>query len=239
MNPPRFRRSASHAFSLMELMISIVILVVVVAIAFPVLGAVRKQGGATTCAANLRQIALAALAQCTDRQGLLPDMGVYNSIKPGDAGLSLLPYMNYPLKNEGYLQPTVFTCPVSWAHSPTKTATYRTYAINRYATSSRINQPDDFEKIRDSVAIRLQNVAQPPRMAFFMDGQPRGSDPASTYYIDQNYARIDPEKTPFLHGKAIYVAFLDGHVEVLTQARAEAELMARASITDPFWGAIR
>lgn len=230
------RRAPLNAFSLAELLLALAIVTVLVAITVPAVQAFRIRGDSMQCASNLRQIGIAALAQARDRSGLLPDMGLYCSTKAKEAQYSLLPYLDYPLSGDNYRRKTVFTCPASWKANPTETELYRTYAINRYATSSRINQPDDFDKIKNNIPLRLQNVRSPSSMAFFMDGSPRSADPATTYFVDQNYARLSPENTPYLHSEAIHAVFLDGHVEAIKQEDAERELTARTSTTTPFWG---
>lgn len=212
---------------------------VLLAILMPVVSSVRANSVDARCMSNLRQIGMAGLAQSQERGGLLPDMGLYNSTRPAEIKYSLLPYLGYPVTGDSYEQTTVFTCPLAWKHAPTETSTYRTYAINRYATSSRVNQPDDFAKIEAGVPKRLQNVSDPAKMAFFMEGYHRGGGPTSTYYIDQNYSRMKPDTTPYLHRDAIFVVYLDGHVERLTKSYALAELTERSSTTHPFWGSSR
>ncbi len=228
-----------RAFSMMELLVALAIVAVLAAIVLPTLGVMRSRGEASRCVSNLRQIGVAVLAQARDRNGLLPDMGAYSSDKARDLEYSLLPYLGYPLGAGDDQQDTVFTCPSAWKATPTRTRLRRTYGINRYATSSRINEPQDFDKIKDHIPLRLQNVKSPSSMALFMDGAPRAdATEAATYYVDQNYARLNPTRTPtcFVHSGALHVVFLDGHVEPITEAYALRELAERQSTKHPFWG---
>jgi len=221
----------------MELLVAVAIVAVLAAILLPMLQVMRSRGESTRCVHNLRQIGVAALAHARERNGLLPDMGAYVSTKARDLEYTLLPYLGYPLGGTDYNYDTVFTCPSAWKKIPTRTAMRRTYSINRYATSSRINQPEDFDKIKDNIPLRLQNVKSPSSMAFFMDGAPRANaTDAASYYVDQNYARLSPSSTPYIHAGTLHVVFFDGHVAPITEAYAEAELTVRKSTTLPFWG---
>ncbi len=240
MHSPR-QNTVRAGFSLAEILVAASLVILLLALLLPAVHTLRARAGTTTCAANLRQLAMAGLNQIQDRNGLLPDMGVYPSHKKSDETLSLLPYLGYALTNEKYLQPTVFTCPSAWAACPTQTPMHRTYGINRYTTGSRINQPDDFEKIREAVPHRFSAIAQPSATAFFMEGKPRSDDPEATYYVDQNYARLlpvnGPESTAYLHGEAMHVVFMDGHVERITKSYSTHYLTERGSTRHPFWGA--
>lgn len=221
----------------MELLVAVAIVAVLAAILLPTFQTMRSRGEASKCLHNLRQIGVAVLAQARDRNGLLPDMGAYASTRARDLEYSLLPYLGYPLGEGDYPYDTPFTCPSAWKKVPTRTALHRTYGINRYATSSRINQPHDFDKIRDHIPLRLQNVKSPSSMALFMDGAPRpNATDAATYYVDQNYARLKPSATPYVHAGTLHVVFFDGHVAPITEAYAEAELSERQSTRHPFWG---
>lgn len=232
----RSPRTSRLAFSVAEALIATAIIAVLLAILLPTVHTLRSRAMDSQCMSNLRVLGAAGLAYCNDRSGLLPDMGLYNSHRSSEAKYSLLPYLGYPTTGQRYLHPTPFTCPLSWKHAPTETSTYRTYAINRYATSSRINQPEDFEKIEPYARKRLQNIPEPSGMAFFMDGYHRGGGETATYYVDQNYGRLKPDLTPYLHRDAIHAVFMDGHIERITATYALAELTDRSSTTKPFWG---
>lgn len=226
-----------RAFSTMELLVAVAIVAVLASILLPTFGAMRARGESSKCVSNLRQIGVAVLAQARERNGLLPDMGAYASTKTRDLEYSLLPYLGLPLGVEDYQHDTLFTCPAAWKQVPTKTALHRTYSINRYATSSRINQPEDFDKIKNNIPLRLQNVKSPSSMALFMDGAPRpDATEAATYYVDQNYARLKPSATPYVHARSLHVVFFDGHVEPITEEYALRELTERQSTKHPFWG---
>lgn len=200
----------------------------------------RDNSETAICMSNLRQIAAAGILHAQDREGLLPDMGKYSSTAKADENMSLIGYLGFPRTDVRirYYEPTVFTCPTAWRRIPTESEMYRTYGINRYATSSREGSPEDFEKIRNVVPMRLQSIGNPNQMAFFMDGAPRGQnpDPKASYFVDQNYARLSPDHTPYVHGDTLHVVFIDCHVERITSTYAVEVLSHRQAITLPFWG---
>ncbi len=216
---------------------AVAIIAVLAAIVLPTFGVMRSRGEASKCVSNLRQIGIAVLFQARDRNGLLPDMGAYASHRAHDLEYSLFPYLGYPFGVSDYKHETLFTCPSAWKEVPTKTILYRTYGINRFATSSRINQPDDFDRIKGYIPLRLQNVKSPSSMALFMDGAPRANaTEMETYYVNQSYEFLKPSFTPYIHAKTLQVVFLDGHVEPITEAYALRELTERQSTKHPFWG---
>lgn len=64
-----------NGFTLIELLVVIAIIAILAAILFPVFSKVRAKARATTCASNLRQIALAITMYCGDNDG----RGPYNA----------------------------------------------------------------------------------------------------------------------------------------------------------------
>ncbi len=63
-----FRGPLPHAFTLVEMMVTIAIVGILVAMLFPALQSVRQSARRTTCSANLRQIAIATLNYETARR---------------------------------------------------------------------------------------------------------------------------------------------------------------------------
>lgn len=234
---PQFHRRAG--LTVAELLVSVSLIAILLAVLLPSLGMLRGRSEAVQCLANLRALGQAGLAQVQERGGLLPDMGVYAGHRLSERDYSLYPYLGYPMPGPTDGPPSAFTCPTAWRAHPTDTPAHRTFAVNRYATSSRINQPDDFEKIRAGVPMRFQNVTDLSKMAFFIEGMHRGGTRAATYYVDQNYSRMHPDRTPYLHSDHIHVVFLDGHVEAIHREYALEHLTERSSTTHPFWGSSR
>jgi len=61
-----------RAFTLVEILTVIAILVVLAAIAFPVYGSVRRRGDHTACADNLHQLGVAITLYASDHEGWVP-----------------------------------------------------------------------------------------------------------------------------------------------------------------------
>ena len=69
----------ARAFTLFELMLSIAILLILIAMLLPALGRVRFEAQCTTCAANLRSVALACEHYASDNDGYLPRQDLANA----------------------------------------------------------------------------------------------------------------------------------------------------------------
>ncbi len=70
-SPTGYRRTPA-AFSLLEIMVSFVIIAVVVVLSVAAIASMRKSAGNTRCIANLRQLGVAIMTYATEHDGLLP-----------------------------------------------------------------------------------------------------------------------------------------------------------------------
>lgn len=113
--PPRSARRAA-AFTLIEVLIVCAVVLILMSLLVPTIGMVRRAAKAMACAANLRQIGIAALAYASDFHGFVP-------MNPGDDRPSVLYHptwagMLYGAEGPSYLDNArIFNCPSS-PHRP-------------------------------------------------------------------------------------------------------------------------
>jgi prepilin-type N-terminal cleavage/methylation domain-containing protein len=86
--PPRQRRRAARAFTLIELLVVIAIIAILAAILFPVFAKARERAQVTTCLSNLKQIGVAFTLYAGDY-----DDGYPNVANPGTDGNPNDPYL--------------------------------------------------------------------------------------------------------------------------------------------------
>ena len=97
-----------HGFTLVELLTVIAIVGILVVIALPMIGAVRRKAYAAQCVSNVRQLVQSFLAYANDNKGMLPAWERAGAADENQAFRVL--YRN------GYVRdPALFVCPVAKA----------------------------------------------------------------------------------------------------------------------------
>lgn len=241
--------------SLIQLLASVAIILVLMAVLFGAMRGVSEQARASGCRNNLRQLASAGILYAGDNGGRLPDRTVWSY--PPTSGPSLGPYLDLPPREGGKIVEfdTVLTCPATLASEYSSVSEYhRTYSINQYATGGDSSSGANGQTWNDQVASRgapmvIHAVTDPSAQAFFMDGtaQPSGDGYNYSVFTAPDRLKSTPTgwRTIYIHNDSINVVFLDGHVETLERTRAELEFVGPTnpggSTYSPrvkkFWGA--
>jgi prepilin-type processing-associated H-X9-DG protein len=199
----------------MEVLVVVAILVAATSIAVPVTRALTTRSHAVNCAANLRQIGLAAMMYAGDNQMTLPSTSHQRGGRSWT--MTLQPYASGTI---------TFKC----AQDPHQRRSY-TYAINDFLTP----YPAGADHLNYSLLARID---RPEATFMFAEAVPaHGSD--HFHFAPYAGGRIPP--AVFDHqvavrshaGNANYL-FADGHVETLSWRETRARLAADGSrFVDP------
>jgi prepilin-type processing-associated H-X9-DG protein/prepilin-type N-terminal cleavage/methylation domain-containing protein len=210
------------AFTLLELMVSLVLIVALAAVAAGQLEAGLERSRQATCAGNLRQWGVALQLYAADHDGRLPRRGqgvqrVQIIDRAEDWFNALPPYLGSPpyvdlvrtgrAPREG--QKSLFVCPCA-RQAEAKGGHFLSYGMNMY-----LSRWDKAE------ATRLHAVPDPATVVFMADA-PGG------------YASTAPSAAPYSvsarHGQRANVLFLDGRVQAFS---ADHLGCGRSAITRP------
>lgn len=210
-------RKPVQAFSLIEIVVSISVLVLLLAISVPFLIRARSEGENIRCLANLRVASAAVHSMASDNGGLFKTWARGNSSTgTGVWGWNLL-RLNYIESRE------VLRCPSgestfsldndAWYHN--------TYGVNMLmpdgTSDSARGNSQDYE-------LNLFQVMDPSRHIFLVDSAERAFMPGKPGARSQRFrANMDrlTDGIQLRHSNRANVIFLDGHIESLTRERAQ------------------
>ncbi len=194
--PAATPRKTTHGFTLIELLVVIALIVIIVAILFPVFGRVRRHSHKAVCMSNLKQIYQAAKMYCEDHDRRLVPARVWT---PGGPTLGitwcilLQPYM----KNE-----EILTCPLDSEPQTAKNSTDlpHSYGINY-----------DLTFITGLGAANLtrcmSNLNRTSDLILFFDMKPEAQAMGASWTAHRL------SRVAFRHHEQANFAFLDGHVK--------------------------
>lgn len=237
-----------RAFSLLEVLVSITVVVILGMLILPSFLSVQGSSAAVRCATNLRNVMIASLAWTTDNDGFLPDRTYWSVILRGSSTdpWSIFPYLGIPEGNRD--EDSVLTCPelrnkyeIGQPRSVVS-AWHRTYGINMYTIGS-ISGSRRVEE-QSSLEFSYMKLSAIPfdlsKVAFFFDGPITivSANEANFHQVFQypelRDAAVGVKGTDYIHSGAINVVFLDGHVK-----RISREQNLKENLTDrskPIWG---
>lgn len=185
----------SRALTLVELLVSVVIVGFLAALLFGATMKVRSRGHDATCLVQLRDHVRAAIEWSQDNNGLFPS---------NDLRTELRPYLGI-LRLQDRVD-TAMTCPAAQRLLPTKHYMHVTYGMNQFLMSSSEGVVHSWMKVR-----YFRNVREPSRVIFFLDGPTDGPNSEGLVYYS---ATVRPGKNAFFfpHRNGLNLSFVDGHV---------------------------
>lgn len=199
-------RLSIPAFSLLEVLISIALVVTLFGLLLSVGSKVRQAGKATKCTNNLRQIGVGLAAYISEHNGALipaavptPEWFWYNE---------LAPYMQ---------QSGAAETPPDWVRCPAKKFRALTNETVGYGWNYMNFGWDLLRKNSWGYGSRLSQVTKPASTLIVGDSKDETISPENLY--ENRYIYTPPEKPELLakrHGGRGNYLFLDGHVEALT-----------------------
>ncbi len=220
-------------FTLLELLVVIAILALLAALAFPVGARMRASGDRAECLNNVRSIANGYLAYAADNNGRYPATGEYRDGKWSKFWPELLlegSYLDMPGKEE-YLRSRasfksrrkVLWCPSEEDH----------HGIADYG-------PSDNVVPHTKTVLPLVRVERPAQTVLISEARRKlGDEFAGSWWLKSadwiRQAPAPPEggsPVPARHPGGLHVGFCDGHVEQISEKRAEKE--AKTLFTGPY-----
>lgn len=241
--PSDWRRNAkprgNGGWSLVEMMVAVIILIVLAALILPALQSARSVSNQMVCSSRLRNIAMAGSNWILDHDGAMLDAMYWRLPSETHSG-SLLPYLGYKASQLNTKLATPLSCPSSLQEVGPNPDWNRSYSINVYACMSETGVRSG---MFDRQASKIQQVARPSQMAFFMDGNFLSTGSAERKVGTASIALPWNEraKTGFYarhRGKRANVVFLDCHVQAMTveEFPQGADTQQR---TSAFWGSLQ
>jgi prepilin-type N-terminal cleavage/methylation domain-containing protein/prepilin-type processing-associated H-X9-DG protein len=204
ISPDSSRRSG---FTLIELLASVGVIAVLSALLFPAVAKARSRAEAGQCMSNLRQLHMAYMQEATDNDMTLPWSYYTEESTSWTEKYASSQGGDWKLADGGEKLASSTGCP---AHRRKLKLGYnrRTYAINSPLTDSGSLAMKGRDK---SIAPKLSQFPYPSKTLLLADG------PIKSATSTQNVCNSSDKMPDCHHDKRANAAFLDGHVESLTQ----------------------
>jgi len=221
-------RLVAHAFTLPELLLVIVVLVILAALLMPALQMAKGAEQNSRCLAQLRNISIGLHAYIADHGGEFPPCsslptGKYKIVYQKNTYWydALNPYMGYPDyapdRKTGFPAPDAVGTefPFSWQLCPAK----KSSPLERQAIGygwNHLNFGQDMSHAESTgFGARLYDIAEPSKVIVIGDSEQEEGKTFQSHYL-YDYDREKKVPYPTRHfGKGNYL-FVDGHIEAFT-----------------------
>lgn len=232
-------RSLCAGLSLIEILVVVGIVATLACLAFPAVQSARSHAEQAQCTAKLKNLATAGLHWINDHNGTMPDAMFWRFPSETHDG-SMLPYLGFTAAQLNQRQATALSCPASFREIGPNADWNRSYSMNIYACAS-----ENGTRVvpYDRSVARFQQITQPSKMAFFLDGNflaggvpERKVGPASVetpWNVAQKLGFYDRHRT-----ERANVVFMDGHAQSISRDDFPKGNPTQQRL-DPFWGAIQ
>lgn len=227
--PPPWHKGARAAFTLIELMVVVGIMVILCLLLFPAGLRALDSARRSACSSNLRQIGVAMRLYAGENDGALPYAYFTDSPNTANSCWDILisPYLLGKTIGMSTWAP-VLKCPADktpdarqfgWTTSRRSYSMIRGYAYGWPATAgvgvclSAANDP----RIQTPSGIRLANISDPAQTAMISELSAPNNQVGGTAYaaIDNPNQQMTSGTGTNLHSGAFNYLFVDGHVEAL------------------------
>lgn len=206
--------SRSWAFSMIELLVTIAIVAIVCALAFPAILKTRDSAGQAGNISNLRSLAVASMAYASDHDGWLPDASYYGNHIPHRVWPLL------PLLQEKYVDSASLSSPLALPVSKAGGGPNQApVMVAGYTSSGDLTIEWKANIAKSPVTVAFESWANPEAWSTRGARQKLGFDAKDFYEQSQP---ILPSKMKILwnyqwdipvNKDVIAIAFADGHVE--------------------------
>ncbi|EIP99053.1 prepilin-type N-terminal cleavage/methylation domain-containing protein [Opitutaceae bacterium TAV1] len=228
------------AFTLVELLTVIAIIGILAAIIIPTVGKIRASAEKTTCASNLRQIALAVFLYANDNKNRIPNSDP--DVSDATWTYSIRDYIPAEKQYEKYGGQTggksVFICPARL-----KILNYAKrahYGINFHFYSDNYG---DTAAVKKTSKWSLTDISAPTRTILLGDACAAGTPAAPSIYQtihSENLPGINPStfgaSEPGKHGAgAANIAYADGHVSWFADTGQLAQSRYKDKEAEDLW----
>lgn len=218
------QRKLQPGFSLVELMVVILIVVVLAALSFTITRNLKQKAAATKCMRQLREwnIAIHGYAADHNQQVLLYRWGMVGIADTKAYNPYLSPSeVKSPMPNgeKGIALAYYRLCPAQWSTEPNASRGYFLTHPNVMQSNGKYGKFDLMDSNGDGTddSYSLTRLTRPAEFLMMMDSHPSGSTPYRTSELKTFVKPIcihdDPKQVR--HGGSVHGMFADGHVEIL------------------------